>query len=84
MGLRVSLEGDSDEICSSTEWSLQEGVPGVGSLQKHCHCNSSGRDTLRVGGRCPEPRVDWSTAFRTEPWVCHLSSRASMSLKQGF
>lgn len=35
VGLRVSLEGDSDEICSSMEWSLQEGVPRVESLQKH-------------------------------------------------
>lgn len=33
--LRVSLEGDSDEICSSVEWSSQEGVPRAGSLQKH-------------------------------------------------
>lgn len=35
VGLRVSLERDSDEICSSMEWSLQEGVPRVESLQKH-------------------------------------------------
>lgn len=30
VGLRVSSEGDWDEICSSTEWSLQEGVPRAG------------------------------------------------------